>query len=146
MAAFNALSVFTYGELVDKVLEMKEKHNNGKRYWLTAVQLDTAYIRWPMHLSVKILEPQHKELILEAAKKALHYGSNKMTSKTYGFTDVEIQKIKRVYDYAIGEDSFDTEKYRKDFGIFIKENDKRKGTDFYKVFPELKEFYDKYKP
>ena len=83
---------------------------------------------------------------LEAAKKALHYGSNKMTSKTYGFTDVEIQKIKRVYDYAIGEDSFDTEKYRKDFGIFIKENDKRKGTDFYKVFPELKEFYDKYKP
>ncbi len=146
MAAFNALSVFTYGELVDKVLEMKKKHNNGQRYWTTPVQLDTAYIRWPMHLSVKILEAKHKEHILEAAKKALHYGSNKMTRTTYGFTDVEIQKIKRVYDYAIAEDSFDTEKYRKDFGIFIEENDKRKGTNFKEVFPELAEFYDKYKP
>jgi hypothetical protein len=146
MAAFNALSVFTYGELIDKVLEMKKKHNNGQRYWMTPVQLDTAYIRWPMHLSVKILEAKDKENILEAAKKALHYGSNKMTKTTYGFTDVEIQKIKRVYDYAIAEDSFDTEKYRKDFGIFIEENDKRKGTNFKEVFPELAEFYDKYKP
>jgi hypothetical protein len=145
MAAFNALSVFTYGELIDKVLEMKGKHDNGKRYWTTAVQLDTAYIRWPPHLSVKILEPEHKELILEAATKALHYGSNKMTSKVYGFTDVEIQKIKRVYDFAIAKDDFDIEKYRKDFAIFVEENDKRKGTNFYEVFPELKEFYDKYK-
>ena len=37
---------------------------------------------------------------------------------TYGFTDVEIQKIKRVYDYAIAQDSFDTEKYRKDFDVY----------------------------
>ena len=99
-----------------------------------------------MHLSVKILIAKDKENILEAAVKALHYGSNKMTKPTYGFTDVEIQKIKRVYDYAIAEDSFDTEKYRKDFGIFIEENDKRKGTNFKEVFPELAEFYDKYKP
>ena len=145
MAAFNALSVFTYGDLVDKVLEMKKKHQNGERYWYTAVQLDTAYIRWPPHLSVKILDPEHKELILEAAKKALHYGTNKMTRLNYGFTDVEIQKIKRTYDYAVGEDSFDVKKNRKDFAIFIKENDKRKGTNFGEIFPELKEMYDQYK-
>ena len=145
MAAFNALSVFTYGDLVDKVLEMKKKHQNTERYWFTPVQLDTAYIRWPPHLSVKILDPEHKELILDAAKKALHYGTNKMTRLNYGFTDVEIQKIKRTYDYAIGKDSFDVQKNRKDFAIFIKENDKRKGTKFGEIFPELKEMYDQYK-
>ena len=32
---------------------------------------------------------------------------------------------------------------RKDFGIFFKEHDKRRGTDFCKVFPELADFYHK---
>ena len=68
-----------------------------------------------------------------------------MTRLNYGFTDVEIQKIKRTYDYAIGKDSFDVQKNRKDFAIFIKENDKRKGTNFGEIFPELKEMYDQYK-
>lgn len=145
MAAFNALSVFTYSELVDKVLEMKKKHHNDHRYWYTPLQLDTAYIRWPPHLSVKILEREHKELILEAAKKALHYGANAMSKIKHGFTDVEIQKIKRTYDYAISEDSFDIEKNRKDFAIFITQSDKRNGYNFSEIFPELKELYDEYK-
>ena len=145
MAAFNALSVFTYSELVDKVLEMKKRHHNNERYWYTPLQLDTAYIRWPPHLSVKILDREHKELILEAAKKALHYGANAMTKVKYGFTDVEIQKIKRTYDFAISNDSFDKEKYRKDFSTFITQSDQRNGTNFEEVFPELKDLYNEYK-
>ena len=31
---------------------------------------------------------------------------------------------------------------RHDFGKFFKEHDKRRGTDFKKVFPELAEFYE----
>ena len=30
------LSVFTYGELIDKVFEMKKKHQNNQRYWVSA--------------------------------------------------------------------------------------------------------------
>jgi len=71
MAAFNALSVFTYSDLIDKVYEFKKKYHNDQRYWVESLQLDTSYLRWPTHLSVKILEPQHKKLILEAAKKSI---------------------------------------------------------------------------
>ena len=104
MATFNALSVFTYDELIDKVFEMKKKHHNKVRYNISAIQLDTSYLRWPNFLSVKILEKQHLELIYNSAVKALYYGQKQYDSDNYGFTNTEIQKIKRVYDYAISED------------------------------------------
>ncbi len=148
MAAFNALSVFTYSELIDKVLTFKKKFWNKDRYWNTALQLDTSYTRWPPHLNIKILEDNHKEYILEAATKALYYGRNGMTKIKYGFNDVEIQKIKRTYDYAIGKNDFtpfNVEKQRKDFVRFVTQYDERRGTNFVETFPELKGMYDKYK-
>ena len=145
MATFNALSVFSYDELIDKTFEMKKKHANGQRYWVSALQLDTSYLRWPTHLSVKILEPEHKTLILKSAEKALYYGIKEFTKDNYGFSNVEIQKIKRIYDYAISEDDFDVERNRKDFVIFVDELDKRRGSNFLKTFPELHDFYAKIK-
>ena len=145
MAAFNALSVFTYSDLIDKVYEMKKKHHNEQRYWISALQLDTSYIRWPQHLSILVLETQHKELILEAAKKAFYYGAKGFSKEFYGYSGIEIQKIKRLYDYSISEKNFDVDKNRKDFGKFITDYDKRRNTNFNKTFPQLKEFYAEYK-
>ena len=144
MATFNALSVFTYDEVIDRTFELKKKHANGQRYWVSALQLDTSYLRWPAHLSVKILEPEHKELIRKSAEKMLYYGIKEFTPNNYGFSNVEIQKMKRIYDYAIGEDGFEVDKYRTDFVKFVDELDKRRGTDFNSTFPELKELYDRY--
>jgi organic radical activating enzyme len=146
MAAFNVFSVFSYDKLVDDIYKLKKKHHNEDRYWKTAVQLDTSYIRWPMHLSVKILEPEHKELIKQAARKAFNYGISIDSYVRYGYSMVEIQKLKRTYDYAINDNvEFDVEKNRKDFADFITEYDKRRDVDFVKTFPELKKLYDKYK-
>jgi organic radical activating enzyme len=142
MATFNALSVFTYGDLIDKIFDMKRKHQNDERYWISAIQLDTSYLRWPTHLSVRILEDEHKELILESAKKALYYGIKEFKHDNYGFSNVEIQKIKRIYDYAVGKSiMFDVEKHRHDFIKFVDEYDERRGTNFTETFPQLKEFY-----
>jgi hypothetical protein len=140
MSTFNALSVFSYGKLIDRVFEFKQKFHNEERYWGEALLLDTSYLRYPSFLAVNILDREHKELILEAAKKALYYGK---FENTYGFSDTQIQKIKRTYDYAINNNS-DT--YMKmQFVKYITEYDRRRGTDFKKTFPQLIEFYDKYK-
>jgi organic radical activating enzyme len=145
MATYNALSVFSYSDLIDRVFEYKKKYANGERYWISALQLDTSYLRWPTHLSVKILEEEHKELILKSAEKALYYGIKNFTEDNYGFSNVEIQKMKRLYDYAVGDTAFNTDKYRKDFVKFVDEYDKRRGTDFLGTFPQLKELYAEYK-
>jgi len=144
MATYNALSVFSYSDLIDRVFEYKKKYANGERYWVSALQLDTSYLRWPTHLSVKILEDEHKELILKSAEKALYYGIKNFTKDNYGFSNVEIQKMKRLYDYAIGQSDFNTDKYRKDFVKFVDEYDKRRNTNFLETFPELNKLYAKY--
>ena len=40
---------------------------------------------------------------------------------------------------------FDIDKHRKDFIKFVDEYDKRRNTNFTETFPQLKEFYVKYK-
>ena len=145
MATFNALSVFSYDKVIDRTFELKKKHANGQRYWTSALQLDTSYLRWPAHLSVKILEPEHHELILNSAKKALYYGIKEFTHGNYGFSNVEIQKIKRIHDYVKSNDDFNIEGNRKDFVKFVDELDKRRDTNFLETFPQLKELYAKYK-
>ena len=142
MATFNALSVFTYDKLIDRIFELKKKYHNQERYWISAIQLDTSYLRWPSHLSVRILDEKDKELILNSAKKSLYYGIKEFTHDNYGFSNVEIQKIKRIYDYATGKSVlFDKEKHRKDFIKFVDEYDERRGTNFLETFPQLEEFY-----
>jgi organic radical activating enzyme len=141
MATYNALSVFTYDDLIDRVFEMKKKHMNNQRYWVSAVQLDTSYLRWPSHLSIKILDDEHKELILKSAEKALYYGMKEFTHSNYGFSNTEIQKIKRTYDYAISDSNFSKDKFRQDFIKFVDEYDERRNTNFVDTFPQLKEFY-----
>jgi len=145
MATFNALSVFTYNKLIDRVFEAKKKFANKERYWISAIQLDTSYLRHPTHLSVKILERHHKELILESAKKTLYYGMTEFVKGSYGFSNTEIQKIKRLYDYAIHEDDFDVENNRVDFVKFVDELDKRRETNFEETFPELNDLVKKYR-
>jgi hypothetical protein len=93
-------------------------------------------------LTVNILEPKFKELILEASKKAMYYGK---FENTYGFSDIQIQKIKRTYDYAIKSNHNNDVYLKKQFVKYVTEYDKRRGTDFKKTFPQLIEFYDKYK-
>ena len=61
-----------------------------------------------------------------------------------GYSDVEIQKIKRIYDWKISswpDKEKQVREHRYNFGKFFKEHDKRRGTDFCKVFPELADFY-----
>ena len=142
MATFNALSVFSYGDLIERVFEYKKKFHNDVRYWEGALLLDTSYLRYPSFLSVNILEPEHKELILESAKKALYYGK---FENGYGFSDSQIQKIKRTYDYALTTNNVDMTYTRQQFAKYITEYDRRRETDFNKTFPQLKEFYEKYK-
>ena len=143
MATYNALSVFTYSEVIEKVMVLKTKYANTQRYWISAIQLDTSYLRYPSHLSVKILSRKDKELIRKSAEKMLYYGIRKFTPGEIGFSNTEIQKIKRVYDYASSHDTFNIKQNRKDFKIHMMEKDKRNGTNFKEVFPELERFIDR---
>jgi hypothetical protein len=62
----------------------------------------------------------------------------------FGFTDIEINKVKRIKDWFLTDESDGSlSRNRRDFYKFITEHDKRRNTDFVKVFPELEEFLQK---
>jgi len=141
MSTYNLMSPFRYNELIQKVYEAKKEHSNNERYWLHPILLDTSYLRYPKHQSVKLLLPEHKELILKNAERALYLGVPIFTNKHMGMTEVETEKIKRIHDWAISESNGEIKEDRKNFVKFVDEHDKRRGTNFLNTFPELEEFY-----
>lgn len=142
MATYNVLSVFGYDKLIDKIFELKEKYKNNERYWISSIQLDTSYLRWPEHLSVKLLDDEQKKLILESAKKMFYLSTPEFNRENFGFSNTEVQKIKRIYDYSISkENDYDLEKNLNDFVVFVDEYDRRRNTNFLETFPELEKMY-----
>lgn len=144
MSTYNALSVPGYKKLIEDVIILKERHHNPYRYWGSSLLLDSSYLRWPNHQTVKILDKSWVQEIDEQAKLVDFHEQMRTGLDGYGFTDIEINKIKRIKDWLIAEEDEESiNKNRKDFYKFIREHDKRRNTDFVKTFPELEEFLAK---
>jgi organic radical activating enzyme len=144
MSTYNALSVPGYKKLIEDVVVLKQRHHNPYRYWGSSLLLDSSYLRWPNHQTVKILDKEWAKEIDEQAKLADFHEQMRTGLDGYGFTDIEINKIKRIKDWLIAEeDEENLNRNRKDFYKFIREHDKRRNTDFIKTFPELEEFLAK---
>ncbi len=143
MSTFNALSVPTYKTLIDYIYDLKMKYTSSDRYWNSAVFLDTSYLRYPKHQTVKILPEKWAVKIKDCARHMDYLGIPKFEHMHVGYSDVEIQKVKRTYDWMLTDrNEEELLKQRRDFGVFFKEHDRRRETDFKQVYPELADFYE----
>ena len=148
MATYNLTSVPTYHEVIKKVFELKKKHYNGKRYRHYAIILDTAYLRHPEFLQVRLLSTHWIDKIREDVKLMESLSEEKYTHiyghGHSGFYDFEREKLRRVLDWVDAplDDVKCLIKKRKDFVLFIDEFDKRRGKNFLETFPEMEDFYD----
>ena len=68
---------------------------------------------------------------------------NKETTSTQfkGFSDFEISKVQRLYDWIVSDTNFDIVKAKKNFYLFFSEYDRRNKKDFLTVFPQYQEFW-----
>jgi hypothetical protein len=143
MSTYNALSLFNYNKLIYEVYKLKELYASTDRYWNSATFLDSSYLRFPTHQTVQILPYDFSKYIMDQAKLITYYASPSFDHKHIGYSDVEVQKIKRIYDWMISpQDSIQQMKNRYSFYKYFNEHDRRRGTDFVKTFPELEEFYN----
>ena len=151
MSTFNLFSVFSYELLIKKVHKMKIKHFNTKRYWNTALILDTSYLRHPPFMSFRILKDYIDVKFFDRWIKYMKFNSTFRSLNFHktqkiedvGFSTQEIEKISRIKDifisdYDIDIKSFDKDK--KDFLNFIKEYEKRRGYKVEEFYPELIQF------
>ena len=142
MVTYNALSVPTYNKLIDGVYDLKQTYGSADRYWKSASFLDTSYLRYPTHQTVQVLPKVWEKAVYQQAKQADFLGVPVFDYSYIGYSDIEIQKIKRTYDWMIApvdEERLKTQ--RRNFGYYFEAHDKRRGTDFCKTFPEFADFY-----
>jgi len=144
MSTYNALSVPSYKGLIKDVYELKKKYHSSSRYYGSSVLLDSSYLRWPPHQSVKILDKEWIEEVNSQAQLMDFYEQVRVGEDGYGFTDIEITKVKRIAEWMKNHDDDSTFlKNRKDFFIFVRHHDMRRGTNFLETFPEFDELYKK---
>jgi hypothetical protein len=143
MSTYNALSVFNYSKLINEVYNLKKTYGSNDRYWNSATFLDTSYLRWPSHQTVRVLPYQFSKNILDQFNMMLYQSTPSFDWSHIGYSDIEQQKIMRIYDWMISpQDSFEQMKNRYNFYKYFSEHDIRRGTNFVKTFPELEEFYN----
>jgi hypothetical protein len=143
MVTYNALSVPNYIKLINGVYDLKKNYGSNDRYWNSAVFLDTSYLRYPMHQTVQILPYDFSNHIINQTKLITYYASPSFDHRHIGYSDVEVQKVKRIVDWMTApQDASQQMKNRYNFYQYFSEHDKRRNTNFCKTFPELEEFYN----
>jgi organic radical activating enzyme len=131
IATYNALSVTTFSDFLFDIRKLISKTELKDDAYL---HLDIPYLNNPPHQNVKILT----ENFIKKVKNQIFYMTH------LDFKKIEIDKLKRTATIMIEGIKSPSEQNainRKDFAIFVDEHDRRRGTDFLEVFPEMKDFY-----
>ena len=156
MSTFNIFSIFSYELLIKQIHELKIKHFNLKRYWNSAIILDTSYLRFPDFLSFRLLKDYIDVEYFNRCEKYMKFNSTYRSLNFYepqhigdvGFSTKEIEKITRIKDIFMSDKSTDEltfDREKKDFFNFINEYEKRRHVKCEDYFPELINFIKKIK-
>jgi len=153
MITFNILSIPSFQEFLHHIFLLRQRFNDTDA--MNRIPIMIAYLRWPPFLSMKITPKYIKEKFAKEIKTYVTEHAEPEPSKqliregeiikpsTGRFYIEEIDQVNRLCDFMMVEslDKKSLQRDRRDFGLFIQEYDKRRGTNFYQTFPELSSFY-----
>jgi hypothetical protein len=117
MSTYNALSVTSYNDFLEDVIELKALYKTRQRN----VRIDIPYLRNPEFLTMGILSGD----FLKYTQDSLVF----MQARAQYFDSKEIGMMPNLVDW------------QGDFIRFVIEHDKRRGTNFLATFPEMEPFY-----
>lgn len=148
MVTFNILSVTSFKEYLQKVLEWRVKYediipnNLGSDEFVRKIRFDTPYLKEPIQYDMHILP---KEEFLPYFDDILQFISdNIVEDDRTKFSKLEYERFRRVRDYFATE-QYSNERIREgriDFYNWFTEYDRRRGTNFLETFPEMENFWN----
>jgi hypothetical protein len=141
MITFNILSVTTFKQLLEKILEWRTQYGWYDDIKSHRVRFDTPYLRDPLQYDMNLLP---KAEFMPFMKESLEFMKDNVDDNSSNkFTTVEYEKFKRVVDY-METTELSPEKLiegRKDFYNWFNTLDNRRETNFIENFPEMEIFY-----
>jgi len=148
MVTFNILSVTSFTEFLQKILDWRAKYNDviptlDPRYPLDRkIRFDTPYLKEPLQYDMHILP---KEEYLPYFDKILKFiKDNTDEQDVTKFSELEYERFRRVRDY-FADVQYDEDKVKEgriDFYNWFNELDRRRNTKFLDIFPDYTDFYN----
>ncbi|MCC2678695.1 MAG: hypothetical protein K0R29_1271 [Pseudobdellovibrio sp.] len=140
MCTFNALSITTYVELLQKICEVNEKHKNANRP--VPLEIDIAYLRHPFHQTVNILTDDYIPQ-MESIVKFIEANQMHQSPKGVGFHNLHTIKATRILEWMKkGDSPASKRRNQADFYKFFTEHDRRRNKNFLETFPEMDKFWN----
>jgi len=138
MLTINGLSLFSLTEFMDEMLILKQKYKSN----FPACSFNI--LRFPSFQAIVTLP---REIRLERADHIERWINKNYKDGSNGFTEFERQDMLRLVAYTreveVGHAFTSSAETRvRDFKSFYQQYDKRRGKDFTKTFPMLKEWWD----
>lgn len=139
MATFCALSIFSYIDLVKKVISLRQRCSGDNP--TTRLGLATNYLRFPEYLSVHIL-PQSYLQYMEEIYKYMKRNEFHIDNYKIGFTQQEISMFDNVKQWMTDSVAEDKQlRLRQEFLLFFKEHDRRRAANLFHTFPLLQSIF-----
>jgi organic radical activating enzyme len=144
MCTFNILSVTSFTQFLEKVLEWRKKYDHlfPAGDVTRKVRFDTPYLKEPLQYDMQILPKQeylkHFDNILQFIQ------DNKDENDRTKFSDLEYERFRRVRDYFANVDYSEerVNEGRKDFYNWFTEYDRRRNVNFVETFPDMVDFWN----
>ncbi len=147
MNTYNILTVTSYREFLEKVLEWRAMYDDvipdglGLHEYVRKIRFDSPYLKEPLMYDMHILP---KAEFLPYLDECLQFISDNLDPyDTKKFDDIEFERFRRLRDY-FADTQYDDHKVlegRIDFYNWFTEYDRRRDTNLLETFPEMEEFY-----
>ena len=138
IATMNIFSLPGVVEYMENIHQLRNEINTDRQL----IWFDTPMLHDPKWMSLKLATPEMLEPLLECIV-FMEQNKETQSNRFKGFKDYEIDKLRRLYDWAIEPFEPALDKSAKvNFIEYFKEKDRRQGTNLRQSFPEFKDFID----
>mgnify|MGYP003313213094 FL=1 len=138
IATMNIFSLPGIVEYMENIHQLRNEINTDRQL----IWFDTPMLHDPKWMSLKLATPEMLEPLLECIV-FMEQNKETQSNRFKGFKDYEIDKLRRLYDWA--KEPFDPaldKSAKVNFIEYFKEKDRRQGTNLRESFPEFKDFID----
>jgi hypothetical protein len=134
----NILCLPNWMTYFQNILRLRQEYNTDRQL----VWFDTPMLTDPKWLSLKLASKEMLQPLLNSIE-FMEQNKETVSNRFKGFKDYEIDKVKRLYDWAVEPMPKDEEiLHKKNFTMHFREHDKRRKTNLKETFPEMIEFIE----